>query len=456
MPRWIARVAVWLFALFFALCSSLHAAPQTGWWWNPNESGRGFFVESHDGITFIGAYLYDSDGHAQWLVAGGPNADAYNFTGDLYYKTGGQTLFGSYVAPGNAVVVGQLSIHFSDDTHGSVTWPGGVVPIERQIYGSGAAPFKPLSGWWWNPDESGTGYSVELQGNNLFVVGFMYDTGGRPVWYYTAGPMTDASNYHGTVLQFANGQTITGPYQPPGTPTTIGTVDIQFAAENSATFTFTQASAAENADVRLKAGQIVKHEEPQFPKDGDFYPLAQYAGHYIVAFHTHDTTTPGIIADVDWTIRLDFTWHVGDFTTSTYEWEFDVDRRVPATITQTWTAKNVTVAGTCTQTGGPQTLPIGSSNGFLLTTSTFGEYKMTLAPDTYLLPITQTCVLDGHTIETNFTSPPLPFTFYYEGIVVTSTGADLTEHIAGSALKTISSPGAITTYSYDWDFASVP
>src|SRR5882672_9035661 len=55
------------------------AAPQTGWWWNPAESGRGFFVESRDGITFIGAYLYESDGHATWLVAGAPNADPYNF-----------------------------------------------------------------------------------------------------------------------------------------------------------------------------------------------------------------------------------------------------------------------------------------------------------------------------------------------------------------------------------------
>jgi hypothetical protein len=38
---------------------------------------------------------------------------------------------------------------------------------------------------------------VELQGSNLFVVGFMYDDAGRPVWYYTAGPLTDAVAYRG-------------------------------------------------------------------------------------------------------------------------------------------------------------------------------------------------------------------------------------------------------------------
>ena len=118
-------------------------------------------------MTFIGAYLYDNDGHASWLVAGGPNNDPYNYTGDLYNKTGGQTLFGSYVAPGDAVVAGQLSIHFTDDTHATITWPGGSVQVERQIYGTGTPDFQPFSGWWWNPDESGSSFSVELQGTNL-------------------------------------------------------------------------------------------------------------------------------------------------------------------------------------------------------------------------------------------------------------------------------------------------
>ena len=73
-----------------------------------------------------------------------------------------QSLFGNYVAPGDAISAGRISVHFSDDTHGTVTWPGGVVAIEREIYGSGDAPFQPFSGWWWNPSESGSGYSVEV------------------------------------------------------------------------------------------------------------------------------------------------------------------------------------------------------------------------------------------------------------------------------------------------------
>lgn len=243
-----------LFMLLSGLCTSAFADPEAGWWWNPNESGRGFFVESQGGLTFIGAYLYDSDGRASWLVSGGSNADPYHWTGDLYNKKNGQTLFGSYVAPGNASIVGQLAVHFNDDTHGTLTWPGGQVAIERQAFGSGAPAFLPYTGWWWNPNESGSGYSVEVQGNNLFVVGFMYDDSGFPVWYYSAGPMADPTTYHGDVLQFANGQTIGGPYQAPGTPTKVATLDIRFTDATHAAFTVADtAGSAAHAKVATVA-----------------------------------------------------------------------------------------------------------------------------------------------------------------------------------------------------------
>ena len=243
-----------LFVLSCALSCASYAAPQVGWYWNPNESGRGFFIESQNGITFIGAYLYDTDGRATWLVAGGPNADPYNFTGQLYYKTQGQTLFGSYVAPGNAVIVGNIAVHFTDDTHATLTWPGGTVAIERQIFGGADTELlKPYSGWWWNPAESGSGYSVELQGTNLFIVGFMYDATGQPVWYYSAGPMTSENTYSGPVLQFANGQTLTGSYKPPGTPTTVATVDITFSRPDRATLKFSGLSSTNAQRVMIKA-----------------------------------------------------------------------------------------------------------------------------------------------------------------------------------------------------------
>src|SRR5690348_14597067 len=85
--------------MLLAVATVVHADPEVGWYWNPNESGRGFFVESTGGITYIGGYLYDDDGHALWLSAGSANADPYNFSGRLIQYGNGQSLYGSYAPP---------------------------------------------------------------------------------------------------------------------------------------------------------------------------------------------------------------------------------------------------------------------------------------------------------------------------------------------------------------------
>jgi len=56
------------------------------------------------------------------------------------------------------------------------------------------------------------------------------------------------------VLQFANGQTIGGHYQPPGTPVKIATLAVTFTDETHATLTFTQAAASTEGANDSKAG----------------------------------------------------------------------------------------------------------------------------------------------------------------------------------------------------------
>lgn len=306
MGKRIAVAAASLFLLVMSL--GVRAAPQTGWWWNPAESGRGFFVESHDGVTFLGAYFYDDDGHAKWLVAGGANADAYNYTGDLLELSGGQTLYGAFVAPGPPHAVGQLSVHFVDDTHGTLTWPGGTVAIERQVFGTGDPAFEAAAGWWWNADESGTGFSVEIQGQYLFVVGFMYEQGGRPVWYFTAGPMNDDATYHGDLLQLANGQTMGGPYKAPAS-TKIGTVDIAFTADDQATITFTSTASSRAARGAVKAGGTSQRSlTTQFPKSGNYVFPPEFFG--TTGVHGVTTVDQG---DVRIVTELQFVFHTTDW-----------------------------------------------------------------------------------------------------------------------------------------------
>src|SRR5206468_1469563 len=49
-------------------------APQTGWWWNPAQPGRGFSIEVQGTHIFFAAFHYDVSGRSTWNVASGPTS----------------------------------------------------------------------------------------------------------------------------------------------------------------------------------------------------------------------------------------------------------------------------------------------------------------------------------------------------------------------------------------------
>ena len=218
------------------------ATPDTGIWWNPAQSGRGFVIEVQGGTLFFGAFLYEANGRSTWYASSGPTQSNGSYQGVLQSYGNGQTLTGAYTAPTvtnpNA---GNVTLQFSDASHGMLTWPGGTMAIERFAFSSGTPSFKPESGIWWNAAESGRGFLVEVQGSSLWMGGYMYDGSGNPVWYSTAGPMTSSTLYQGRLDQYSGGQTLTGAYQPPGAAANAGTVTLQFSGTTTATLTLPDA-----------------------------------------------------------------------------------------------------------------------------------------------------------------------------------------------------------------------
>jgi hypothetical protein len=193
--------------------------PQTGWWWNPLEGGRGFSIEAHGNNLFFAAFHYDANGRATWNVSPGPvSLGGSYFTSDLYNVTGGQTLGGPYHAA-NAAKAGTITLSFSDPSHGTMTWPGGTAPIERQPLVPGgleapAQPNVPESGWWWNPLESGRGFFIEWQKGYADIAGYMYDDAGNPTWYIAVYETPNPLAFSGNWWTFANGQSMGGAYKP--------------------------------------------------------------------------------------------------------------------------------------------------------------------------------------------------------------------------------------------------
>ena len=221
--------------------SGVNCDPQpakTGWWWSTREGGRGYSLEQSGNTLFFAAYLYDASGRATWTIAAGPTSlDGSLFTGRLEAYAGGQSLAGAFRAPGPVSYIGDITLAFSDGSHGTMVWPGGTVAIERFDIavpgGQNAAPLanQPENGWWWNPAEPGRGFFIEWQAGSLFMAGYMYDDAGNPIWYlsWNGTPMTNLQAFSSAWAQYANGQTLTGTYRAPTqVNANVAPVTIQF------------------------------------------------------------------------------------------------------------------------------------------------------------------------------------------------------------------------------------
>jgi hypothetical protein len=138
----------------------------------------------------------------------------------------------------------------------------------------------------------------------------MYDDAGSPLWYFAAGPMTTERHFESDLLLFSGGQTISGPYQAPGTPLRIGRIGVDFSAVDRATITTTDTAATQKSGSLAKQSQqrVVQLQAPRhiFTED-DQWP--GYEGDVRVASHLEDRAgTTGIVTnDENWTFT-DLVW----------------------------------------------------------------------------------------------------------------------------------------------------
>lgn len=192
----------------------------------------------------MAGYLYDPSGRATWYAAGPAAMNGATFSAPLLTYLGGQTLTGAYRSTTGTINNGTISITFTDATHGSLTWPGGTVAIQRYdivTNGSSAAVPNgtPEAGWWWNSAEGGRGYSIEIQNGTMFLAGYMYDNSGNPIWY-ASGPtaMTNSTTYQGTWQEYGNGQTLTGAFKPASVVNSnTGSITVNFSNSTNGTLT---------------------------------------------------------------------------------------------------------------------------------------------------------------------------------------------------------------------------
>lgn len=100
--------------------------PEVGWWWNPQEGGRGFFIEYQGDSAAIAGYMYEDSGSAVWYYTLLQAPSVTSYTGSWTQYANGQTLTGAFKAPtlvnGN---VAPVSIQFTSPTTATMTLPNG-------------------------------------------------------------------------------------------------------------------------------------------------------------------------------------------------------------------------------------------------------------------------------------------------------------------------------------------
>lgn len=123
--------------LLLAVVPMVHAiTPEDGAWWNPSQSGRGWFIMSQNNLMVVASYGYAQNGAPQWYLSTGTyNPSTRAFSASLLGFQNGQCIGCPYRDPTQTASPGNLTITFSADDRATLTQAGETVQIEKFMFG---------------------------------------------------------------------------------------------------------------------------------------------------------------------------------------------------------------------------------------------------------------------------------------------------------------------------------
>lgn len=142
------RARILIACLLLSAPAARAILPENGWYWNPNESGRGFNIEIQNNLLFMSAFVYLPDGTPVWYVGGGPMSSDRQWSAPLLRASGGQCLGCGYRAP-ELAAAGTVSITFTSERSATISLPGETIATVRQDWsGLGTSTRDALFGEW--------------------------------------------------------------------------------------------------------------------------------------------------------------------------------------------------------------------------------------------------------------------------------------------------------------------
>lgn len=243
----------------------------SGNWFNPARSGEGCqLTREGDGVTFIlTCYVY-RDGDQVWMIGTGVLADGRIVSDNMVITEGAD--YGPGFDPDDVVRIpfGTVTIDFTDCNTGSVTmspivegFESVLLPMQRIVpvdCGQGVPdPANAIrAGNWYDPDRSGEGFQLAVEGTDgLHVLTFYTYLNGQPAWLIATGTI------EGNRIVFADAVITSGtgfgsgfdPDEVVRTP--FGTLTMEFQDCNNATMLI-ESSLPEFSDLNLNLTRIVQ------------------------------------------------------------------------------------------------------------------------------------------------------------------------------------------------------
>lgn len=108
-----------------------------------------------------------------------------------------------------------------------------------QVFTIDTSSASPLTGLWWNPNESGWGATITQQSGRMFVTMFVYDSAANPIWYTVSCAVTAAS-CTGEMNRVRGGSTPTATWNGSGIGATIvGNMTLTFTSNDRGVMAYT-------------------------------------------------------------------------------------------------------------------------------------------------------------------------------------------------------------------------
>jgi hypothetical protein len=100
----------------------------------------------------------------------------------------------------------------------------------------------PYTGFWYNPEQSGSGLSIEVKKRTIFGAYYGYDNEGKPIWFSFVGQLIPSDKagvmweLDSDLSEFNGGNSLNSDYKPPTLADSSHTIHIDFNHMNHARF----------------------------------------------------------------------------------------------------------------------------------------------------------------------------------------------------------------------------